>query len=103
MNVETQTLQDPTTKYPRPPNPEQSQPWPGLVSKMTPRPDHGETTYRGSGRLTGRRGIAIPGDIRDDHFCKYLVDKAGSALGGLDILVSNAGRQQTNESSSAWA
>ena len=31
---------DPTTKYPKPPYPSQSQPWPGLASKMTPRPDH---------------------------------------------------------------
>ena len=35
-------LQDPTAKYPKPPFPEQKQPWPGLASKMTPRPDHGE-------------------------------------------------------------
>ena len=46
-----QPLQDPTTKYPRPPFKRQSQPWPGLASKMDPRPDHGETSYRGSGRL----------------------------------------------------
>jgi hypothetical protein len=37
---------DPTTKYPKPPYPSQSQPWPGLASKMDPRPDHGETSYR---------------------------------------------------------
>lgn len=38
--------EDPTTKYPRPPFREQSQPWPGLVSKMDPRPDHGEKSYK---------------------------------------------------------
>ncbi|PHK27621.1 dehydrogenase, partial [Nostoc linckia z16] len=32
--------EDPTTKYPRPPFKEQSQPWPGLASKMDPKPDH---------------------------------------------------------------
>lgn len=41
---------DPTSKYPKPPYPSQSQPWPGLASKMTPRPDHGEASSKGSGR-----------------------------------------------------
>jgi NAD(P)-dependent dehydrogenase (short-subunit alcohol dehydrogenase family) len=57
-----QPLQDPTTKYPRPPFKRQSQPWPGLVSKMDPRPDHGETSYRGSGRLAGRKALITGGD-----------------------------------------
>ena len=48
---------DPTTKYPKPPYPSQSQPWPGLSGKMDPRPDHGETSYKGSGRLAGAQGF----------------------------------------------
>ena len=141
-------LQNPTGKYPKPPYKKQSQPWPGLASKMDPRPDHGETSYRGSGRLAGRKalitggdsgmgraaaiayaregadvainyfpseepdarevidlikaegrtGVAIPGDLRDEEFCRELVDRAVRGLGGLDILVSNAGRQQTRAS-----
>jgi len=139
---------DPTTKYVRPPFKEQLQPWPGLVSKMDPRPDHGEKSYKGSGRLKGRKAlitggdsgmgraaaiayaregadvainyypteeedakeviqlikaegrkaVAIPGDLRDEAFCKRLVDEAVKALGGLDILVNNAARQQTRKS-----
>ena len=139
---------DPTTKYPKPPFPRQSQPWPGLAGKMDPRPDHGETSYRGSGRLAGRKalitgggsgmgraaaiayaregadvainyfpteepdarevialikqagrtGAAIPGDLRSEAFCRELVDRAVRELGGLDIVVSNAGRQQTRAS-----
>ena len=46
----------------------------------------------------GRKGIAIPGDLRNEDFCKDLVAKAISALGGLDIVVSNAARQQTHDS-----
>lgn len=42
----------------------------------------------------GRKGYAIPGDIRDEAFCKRLVDQAVSELGGLDILVNNAAKQQ---------
>lgn len=55
-------LQDPRTKYTSTPFPEQSQPWPGLASKMNPRPDHGETSYRGSGRLAGRKALLTGGD-----------------------------------------
>src|ERR1044072_7845280 len=55
-------LEDPTTKYPKPPFKEQSQPWPGLASQMDPRPDHGEKSYKGSGRLTGRKAIITGGD-----------------------------------------
>src|SRR5579875_2518874 len=55
-------LEDPTTKYPKPPFQEQQQPWPGLASKMNPRPDHGEKTYRGSGRLQGRKALITGGD-----------------------------------------
>ena len=143
-----QILRDPTTAYPKPPFEKQSQPWPGLACKMTPPPDHGEKTYRGSGRLkgrkalitggdsgmgraaaiayaregadvainyhpdeeedaknvialiqeVGRKGVAIPGDLRDERFCTELVRRALRELDGLDILVSNAGRQQANES-----
>ncbi|MDB5009369.1 MAG: short-chain dehydrogenase/reductase, partial [Mucilaginibacter sp.] len=40
----------------------QSQPWPGLAGKMNPRPDHGEKSYKGSGRLTGRKALITGGD-----------------------------------------
>ncbi len=138
-------LENPLTKYPKPPFKSQSQPWPGLAGKMDPKPDHGEKSYKGSGRLAGRKalitggdsgmgraaaiayaregadvainylpaeepdaqevialikkegrkGIAIPGDLREESFCKKLVQDAVSGLGGLDILVCNAARQQT--------
>jgi NAD(P)-dependent dehydrogenase (short-subunit alcohol dehydrogenase family) len=141
-------LTDPTSKYPKPPFKKQSQPWPGLAGKMDPRPDHGETSYKGSGRLAGRRalitggdsgmgraaaiafaregadvainyfpteepdaqevialikaegrtGLAIPGDLRDEKCCQDLVARAVEGLGGIDIVVSNAARQQSRES-----
>ena len=46
----------------------------------------------------GRKGVAVPGDLRDEGFCRKLVESAVKQLGGLDILVSNAGRQQTHAS-----
>ena len=41
----------------------------------------------------GRRAIAMPGDLKDERFCRELVDKAHEQLGGLDILVNVAGKQ----------
>jgi NAD(P)-dependent dehydrogenase (short-subunit alcohol dehydrogenase family) len=55
-------LQDPRNQYPRPPFPRQPQPSPGLAAKMTPRPDHGEESYRGHGRLKGRKALITGGD-----------------------------------------
>ncbi len=49
-------------KHPRPPFKEQTQPWPGLAGKMTPKPDHGEKSYRGSKRLVGRKALITGGD-----------------------------------------
>src|ERR1043165_789677 len=108
-------MENPTPNYPRPPFQKQEQPWPGLASKMEPKPDHGEESYKGSGRLagrkallpggdsgtgregadvainyypteepdarevialireTGRKGVPIPGDLREENFCKQLV------------------------------
>jgi len=48
--------------YPKPPYPGQSQPMPGTVSQMDPRPDHGETSYKGSGRLNGKKAVITGGD-----------------------------------------
>jgi hypothetical protein len=57
-----QPVQDPTTKYPEPPYAFVRQPWPGLASKMQPPPDHGEKSYKGSGRLLGRKALITGGD-----------------------------------------
>jgi len=56
-------LQDPRTKYTREPFEEQRQEWPALTSRMEPRPDYGETSYHGSGRLAGRKALITGGDI----------------------------------------
>lgn len=54
--------QNPVDKYPQPPYPAQEQEMPGTEQKMDPKPDHGETTYRGSGKLTGRKALITGGD-----------------------------------------
>ena len=55
-------LVNPVSEFPRPPFPEQKQSWPGLVRDMSPRPDHGEKSYKGSGRLKGRKALITGGD-----------------------------------------
>ncbi len=55
-------LTDPTKEYPGPPFLPQSQPWPGLAKNMSPKPDHGEKSYVGSGRLAGRKALITGGD-----------------------------------------
>src|SRR3954449_654317 len=55
-------MQDPTTQYPNPEFPKQQQPGPGLDREMTPRPDHGEDSYRGFGRLKGRKALITGAD-----------------------------------------
>ena len=98
-------LQDPTTKYPRPPYPRQWQPWPGLAGRMDPKPDHGETSYKGSGRLAGRKALITGGDsgmgraaaiafAREgaDVAINYLPDEEADAREVVD-LIRAAGRK----------
>ncbi|MBF4604968.1 SDR family oxidoreductase [Curtobacterium sp. VKM Ac-2884] len=135
---------DPRTRYPDVQPDPQTQDEPGLQSAMDPVPDLGETSYRGTGRLAGRKAlitggdsgiggavaiafaregadvaiaylpeeqsdadhvleqiraagrtaVAIPGDLRDKAYAQELVDQAVAGLGGLDALVSVAGKQR---------
>ncbi|WP_237197335.1 SDR family oxidoreductase [Rothia nasimurium] len=55
-------LVDPRSKYPVIAPPEQTQPEPGLDAEMTPKADLGIDSYRGTGRLKGRRALITGGD-----------------------------------------
>lgn len=129
--------------------PPQQQDPPGWTGQMTPRPDHGEESYRGSGRLIGRRALVtggdsgigravaiafaregadvaigylpeeqqdaeetarwvrdagrtvelLPGDITDEATARGLPERAAQALGGLDVVVNNAGFQMARRDS----
>ena len=131
--------------------PGQQQEWPGRTDEMTPIPDHGETSYVGRGRLTGKRALItggdsgigravaiayaregadvalsylaeeqedaeetarwvreagrrvtlLPGDLRDEETSRKVVRDAVEALGGLDVLVNNAGFQMARRDSIA--
>lgn len=139
---------DPRTKYPTPPMPLQHQAeQPGDTEPMDPQPDHGETTYRGSGRLegfrtlitggdsgigravaiayaregadvaisfhpddttdaedtrrlveeAGRTCVLLPGDLKEESYCIQTVTETVQQLGGLDVLVLNAGVQSERD------
>ena len=55
-------MQNPLTQYPQPEFPKQPQEAPGLAQVMEPRPDHGETSYKGFGRLAGRKALITGAD-----------------------------------------
>jgi len=141
------TVQNPLERGPKPPFPEQSQQPTGSDEQMRPRPDYGEQTYKGSGKLTGRAAVitgadsgigravalafaregadvlfayleqdadaqetvrmtqssgrkvlAMKGDVSDEAFCRRLIERAMQEFGRLDILVNNAAYQQTHQS-----
>jgi NAD(P)-dependent dehydrogenase (short-subunit alcohol dehydrogenase family) len=62
MSTNQTSHEDPTTRFPRPEQPEQQLEHPGRESDMDPRPDYGEQSYQGSGRLEGRRALITGGD-----------------------------------------
>ena len=55
-------MQDPSTQYPQPPFKRQPQEAPGLAGAMDPKPDHGETSFKGHGRLAGRKALVTGAD-----------------------------------------
>ena len=139
-------MQDPTTMYADRVPSEQYLPGPGTDEELADNvpADHGEDTYRGSGRLqdrkalitggdsgigaavaiafaregadvaivylpeedidaqrilglirdAGRTAVGIPGDLTDAAFARQAVAAAVDGLGGLDVVVNNAGKQQ---------
>lgn len=147
MSRDQYTFTDPAALYGDIDPKKQKQPEPGLDAELTPKADLGEDTYRGSGRLTGRKALitggdsgigaataiafaregasvalsylpseeedaqriaaivrdagvsvaTLPGDLRDPQYCRDLVAQTVTALGGLDILVNNGGKQVFNE------
>src|SRR3984957_13538101 len=57
-----EALQDARNKHAKPPFRRQEQAWPGLARKMVPGREHGEPSYRGTGRVAGRKALITGGD-----------------------------------------
>jgi NAD(P)-dependent dehydrogenase (short-subunit alcohol dehydrogenase family) len=62
MGQDQYTFQDPVKRYPSIEPPEQDQPEPGLDKELVPHTDRGEDTYRGTGRLKGRKALITGSD-----------------------------------------
>lgn len=146
MPNRTITETDPRHAGEKPPFNEPSQAPPGHETEMRTKPDHGEESYAGYGRLrnkyalitggdsgigraiaiafaregadvaisflpeeqkdadetirwvekAGRRILPLPGDVRDERYCRHLIDRTIDSFGALDILVNNAAYQMTH-------
>jgi NAD(P)-dependent dehydrogenase (short-subunit alcohol dehydrogenase family) len=80
-----------------PPFPEQQQPMPGRTEAMTPRPDHGEDSYVGSGRLKGKRAIITGGDSGIGRAVAIAFAREGA-----DILISYLNEDEDAAETADW-
>jgi NAD(P)-dependent dehydrogenase (short-subunit alcohol dehydrogenase family) len=98
MTDDQYTRQDPTQQYPQPEYPEQDQrdQHPGLETEMQPRPDYGEETYRGSGRLEGKKAIITGGDSGIGRAVALAFAREGA-----DVLISYLSEEEPDAQETA--
>src|SRR5579859_5229269 len=87
--TQEQTTQNPLDVEPKPPFPKQQQTPPGIEAEMRPRPDYGEETYRGSGRLKGKAAIITGGDSGIGRAVALAFAREGA-----DVLISYLDEEQ---------
>ena len=147
MTKDQFTQQDPTEQHAAPGSGDQTVEHPGRTGEMDVRPDHGERTYRGTGRLEGKKAVITGGDsgigravaiafaregadvlityleaekddaeetarwvreagrsavtvatdVGEERNCQQVVERAVRELGGIDVLVSNAAYQMSQD------
>ena len=91
-------MTDPLTKYPRPPFDTQPQSFPGQTGKMAPEPDHGEESYKGSGRLAGKAALVTGGDSGIGRAVAIAYAREGA-----DVAISYLPEEQKDaEAVGAW-
>ncbi len=90
-------LDDPRTKFPQPPYPAQQQDVPGYTEQMTPAPDHGEESYKGSGALQGCAAIVTGGDSGIGRAVAIAYAREGA-----DVLISYLSEDKDARDTAKW-
>lgn len=93
----TRPQQDPKEQYPKPPYPDQEQDVPGTEDQMTPEADHGEKSYRGSGKLEGKKAIITGGDSGIGRAVAIAFAREGA-----DILISYLSEDEDANETAKW-
>jgi NAD(P)-dependent dehydrogenase (short-subunit alcohol dehydrogenase family) len=90
--------QDPTTQYPQPEYPEQTQmdQHPGIESEMQPKPDYGYDTYKGSGKLEGKKAVITGGDSGIGRAVALAFAREGA-----DVLISYLPEEESDAEETA--
>jgi NAD(P)-dependent dehydrogenase (short-subunit alcohol dehydrogenase family) len=82
---------------PMPPQPRQQQQPPGETGSLNPRPDHGEESYRGSGRLEGRAAVITGGDSGIGRAVAIAFAREGA-----DVLISYFNEHEDAQDTARW-
>jgi NAD(P)-dependent dehydrogenase (short-subunit alcohol dehydrogenase family) len=85
------------TDFPKPPFPDQPQPIPGTTAAMDPKPDHGEESYRGSGRLAGKKAVITGGDSGIGRAVAIAYAREGA-----DVLISYLNEDEDAQDTARW-
>src|SRR6185312_8520423 len=85
------------SRRPHPPQPEQRQTPPGETSAMEPRPDHGERSYKGSGRLAGKAAIITGADSGIGRAVAIAFAREGA-----DVLIGYLQEDRDAEETKHW-
>jgi NAD(P)-dependent dehydrogenase (short-subunit alcohol dehydrogenase family) len=98
MSEDQTRQQDPKDQYPQPEYPEQTQmdQHPGFESEMSPEPDYGYETYRGLGRLEGKKAIITGGDSGIGRAVALAFAREGA-----DILISYLEEEESDAQETA--
>jgi NAD(P)-dependent dehydrogenase (short-subunit alcohol dehydrogenase family) len=95
--MEISSNEDPKTKYPQPPYPSQEQDTPGTLKDMQPQPDHGEESYIGSGRLSGKKAIITGGDSGIGRAVAIAFAREGA-----DVLIAYLNEHEDARDTADW-